>query len=106
MGLRQSYSRWFSQLAVLTSGGPSPTDAYAIRTPSEAVQKRISCSIGVSRSQPGVGRTSSSWPESLVDRSRTSQPSRPDVDRIADSTRDRLGLESPWYERAGPGGQG
>ena len=36
-GLCQSYSMWLSQLAVLTIGG-RPDRAYAMRTPSDAVQ--------------------------------------------------------------------
>src|SRR5829696_2476156 len=40
-GLSQSYSRWVSQLATLTSGGPLPWRAHARLSPSVAVQKRI-----------------------------------------------------------------
>jgi hypothetical protein len=43
----QSYSRWLSQLDVLTSGGPLPAVAYARRTPSADLQKRIRCCIAV-----------------------------------------------------------
>jgi hypothetical protein len=40
-GLRHSNSRWLNQCAALTSGGPCPATAYAIRTPSGASVKRI-----------------------------------------------------------------
>ena len=42
-GLSRSYSRWVIQLLALTSGGPSPSIAYASPTPSGALQKRVSC---------------------------------------------------------------
>jgi hypothetical protein len=42
--LSQSNSRWVSQFEAFTIDGPRPCLAYARRTPSDAVQNRISCS--------------------------------------------------------------
>src|SRR5215207_5881213 len=48
-GLSQSYSRWVSQFATLTSGGPLPWRAHASLSPSVAVQKRICWCAGATR---------------------------------------------------------
>jgi hypothetical protein len=42
-GLARSNSRWLSQFAALTMGGPLPQVAYAMRAPSCAVHSRICC---------------------------------------------------------------
>src|SRR5437899_2968655 len=46
-GLRQSNSRCVSQCGARTSAGPFPEVAYASRTPSGAVQKRMCCSTAL-----------------------------------------------------------
>jgi hypothetical protein len=61
-----------------TSGGePSPIVAYAMRTPSEVVQKRISCSVTSTpprtarlRTSLGQGTDSARWPPAAARRER------------------------------------
>ena len=67
-GTCQSNSRWFSQLAVLTNGGPLPTAEKARWTPSDVPQKRTCCLTGASELDWGViGRaTDTECPASLT----------------------------------------
>ena len=78
-GLPQSSSRWVSQVAVRTSGGPLPWLAYAMRVPSADVQNRTVCLTGHSKAD------------------RTSRPEYPSHSRAGSCTV----TQSPPASRAG-----
>ncbi len=60
-------------MAVFTRGGPSPTVAYAIETPSNALQKRMLCAGRAARASCVFGFT----PSASIARSKVAKPASP-----------------------------